>query len=129
MELALNVAWLFLALFMVWAWVKYAPRQGADRRMQFVALALVILILLPAISMTDDLMAASNPAEIETCARRDHDWGHPHTLLPVTAALVVAFFHGFSLETVRVAAAHPLPTLVPNKPLLKSLETRPPPAA
>jgi hypothetical protein len=128
MELVLNLAWSILALFMVWGWVRFAPRKCVDRRVQFVALALVILILLPAISMTDDLMAASNPAEVETCARRDHDWGPSHTLLPATAALVVAFFHGLSLETVRVSAADPLPTFVPNEPLLMSLETRPPPA-
>jgi hypothetical protein len=128
MELTLNVAWLALALYMVWAWLKHAPQKGADRRVQFVALALVILILLPAISMTDDLMAASNPAEVETCARRDHEWGSPHVLLPAAAALVVAFFAGLSLETVRVSAAHPLSPLVPNQPLLGSLDTRPPPA-
>lgn len=129
MEVALNLAWLVLALYMVWAWLRYAPQDGVDRRMQFVALALVILILLPAISMTDDLMAASNPAEVETSARRDHDLAHPHTLLPATAALVVAFFDGLSLEMVRVSAAHPLSPLVPNEPLLKSLDTRPPPVA
>ena len=49
---------------------------------QFVAMALVILILLPAISMTDDLIAAQNPAEVDCCARRDHDFSSPHSIVP-----------------------------------------------
>jgi len=129
MELALNLAWLLLAVCMVWAWLKYAPRSGVDRRTQIVALGLVILILLPAISMTDDLMATRNPADVETSVRRDHDWLTPQVLAPATAALVVAFFAGFSLHTVRVAAARTLPSSPANEPLLSSLETRPPPAA
>ncbi len=140
MELTLNLAWLALTVFMVWAWLRCAAKQGAgkkgageanvDRRVQFVALALVILILLPAISMTDDLMAARNPAEVETtCLRRDHVLVNPHVLVPTTAALVVSFFSGLSLDPIQVAATRRIPPPLLTEPLLSSIESRPPPLA
>lgn len=129
MELALNLAWLTLAVSMVWAWVKHAPRAGVDRRVQFVALALVILILLPAISVTDDLMAARNPAEIETCVRRHHDCLDLHAQVTATTALVVALFAGLPQEPAQSYASYPLPAPILHEPLLSSLETRPPPMA
>lgn len=129
MELILNVAWLLLAVFMVWAWLRYAPEKGADRRVQLVALGLVILILLPAISMTDDLMAARNPAEVDTYLRRDHELVVPHVLLPGTVALIVSLFAGLSLGTVKLASVRRLPLPLLYEPLLSSIDSRPPPFA
>ena len=86
MELTLNLGWALVAVWILCAWVRTAPRRATDRRVQMVALAVVILILLPAISMTDDLLAAQNPAEIDCCARRNHDHGaSPHSILPAAA--------------------------------------------
>jgi len=129
MELALNLAWVLLGAWMVWRWLRYASARGADRRVQIVALAAVILILLPAISMTDDLMAASNPAEIDTCLRRDHDGVSPHALVPTTAALVVPFFVGPALGTASHLVAADSSAPAPDNPALVSIENRPPPAA
>ena len=58
MELALNFGWAAVAVWMLFAWARMEPLTAKSRRAQFVALAVVILILLPAISMTDDLIAA-----------------------------------------------------------------------
>lgn len=129
MELTLNLGWLALALYMVWAWLRHAPEKGADRRTQIVALALVILILLPAISMTDDLMAARNPAEVDTCVRRDYHWVSPHSIVPAAAALAVSLFSGLWLGEVRGAAVRPMPLRLLKAPALSSIESRPPPAA
>jgi hypothetical protein len=131
MELALNLGWLLLALWMICLWLRFAPRTGHSRRAQIIALALVILILLPAISMSDDLAAAQNPAEMDTtCLRRDHDWSAPHPIVPATTALVVAFFAGLLVEpVVRARVPGELTAPAVSAPALASIENRPPPAA
>lgn len=79
---------------MIGLWLRYAPRDSHERRMQLVTLAVLLLILLPAISMTDDLMAAQNPAEIDSCLRRGHEYLNAHSVFPVLAAVPVpAFVH------------------------------------
>lgn len=129
MELALNLAWLMLAVSMIVLWLHFAPQAGRDRRVQFVALALVIIVLLPAISMTDDLMAAQNPAEVDTCLRRDHDWLAGHAVMPVAIAMIVPLFAGLSLRAMPVMVAHALPLPVLHKPALLPIDNRPPPMA
>ena len=129
MEFVLNLAWVMLAVLMTWQWVKHARGTNASWRVQIVALAVVLVILLPAISMTDDLMAANNPAEIDTCLRRDHDPVSPHAIVPVVAAFVAPFFAGLSFSTIgQFAAADSLAPVLEN-PALVPIENRPPPAA
>src|SRR5215469_12669714 len=99
MEFVLNFAWLLLAAAMLTVWLRSAPAKGIDRRQQFLALLMVILILLPAISMTDDLLAAQNPAEVDCSLRRDHDHANPHSIIPAVAALLLPFFRGLSLQS------------------------------
>ncbi len=95
-----------------------------------VALAVVILILLPAISMTDDLVAAQNPAEIDCCVRRNHDHGtSPHSITPATPAIPLPSFTGISLAFVGMAAPSNLPSPFVENPCLASIQNRPPPAA
>lgn len=58
--------------------------------MQLVALALLTVILLPVISVSDDLQAVHNPAEVErTSVRNDQHLLRPDALPPVPAALAV----------------------------------------
>jgi hypothetical protein len=129
MELALNLAWVLLSVVLVRLWMSHAPRKGVSRRTQFLALAMLLLILFPVISVTDDLLAAQNPAEIECCMRRDHSAAQPHSIFPAVAALppsVVAEPALRSLHSVmpclaQVAAIH--------CPALSSIQNRPPPAA
>jgi hypothetical protein len=130
MELTLNLGWALVAVWMLCAWMRTAPRRAMDRRIQMVALAVVILILLPAISMTDDLVAAQNPAEIDCCARRDHDHGaSSHSILPAAAALPLPNFTGISLAFVAMAAPSNLPSPSVENPSLAPIQNRPPPAA
>ena len=130
MELTLNLGWALVAMWLLCAWVRKAPRKATDRRIQMVALAVVILILLPAISMTDDLVAAQNPAEIDCCARRDHGHGtSAHSMLPAAASLPLPSFTGISLAFVGMAAPSNLPSPFVENPSLTSIENRPPPAA
>jgi hypothetical protein len=130
MELILNLGWALLALWMLWAWLRTTPQRMSDRRIQMLALAVVILILLPAISMTDDLVAAQNPAEIDCCARRNHDHAAcPHSIIPAGAVLPAPCFTGISLAFVRVSGPSNLPSPFVENPSLASIQNRPPPAA
>ena len=132
MELALNLAWLALGVWMVCLWLRFAPQTGHDRRVQLVALAMALIILWPVISVTDDLtVAARNPAEVDCSmsgARKGHDWAAPHSVVPTTTALVVAFFAGL-LAPAEVSAPreHSAPRV--SAPALASIQNRPPPAA
>ncbi len=71
MEFLLNLAWLMVSAGVIFAWV----RGIRSRRTSFtwgacVALGLLVLLMLPVISMTDDLVAFSSPAETEHILRR-----------------------------------------------------------
>jgi hypothetical protein len=129
MELTLNLGWVLVAVWMLCAWLRVASRAAKDRRAQFVALAVVILILLPAISMTDDLMAAQNPAEVDCCVRRDHGCTSPHSIVPITPALPLLGLSGLSFGFLQDGV--PSHLTVPNveNPSLGSIENRPPPVA
>lgn len=128
MELALNLAWLLLAVVMICLGLRYAPPEGSDRRMQLVSLAVVIFILLPAISMTDDLLAAQNPAEVDSCLRRDHDYANPQFIFPAIATLPLQVFGHLPLRIVRLIAPGNRPDPAVESPALASIQNRPPPA-
>lgn len=129
MELILNLGWALVAAWMVCAWLRTAPRGTKYRRAQAVTLAVVILILLPAISMTDDLIAAQNPAEVVSTVRRDLDESGPHSIAPTASALPRPIFAGLSVAVVYMAAPSNPSAPIVDHPGLKSIQNRPPPAA
>jgi hypothetical protein len=134
MELFLNLAWVSLAALMVWLWPRFAPRSGPGGRMenrskQLVALAVLLLILFPVISVTDDLLATQNPAETDSTLRRDHIAAGSHSIFPAVAAeplpTVAELFSGFP----SFAAIRNFPAPIVDHPALASIQNRPPPAA
>jgi hypothetical protein len=133
MELTLNLGWALLAIWMLCAWVRMAPRRAMDRRTQFIALAVAILILWPVISVTDDLaIAVQNPAEIDLSAysvRKNHDFCSPHSIVPAAAALPAPTFAGLSFAYVHMAAPGILSAPFVDQPALGPIQNRPPPAA
>jgi hypothetical protein len=129
MELTLNLAWVLLAALMFWQWLRLAPRSSPDRRMQFVALAVLLLILFPVISVTDDLQAAQNPAEVDTCLRRDHAASNAHSIFPAVAALPPPVFAGFSFAILHFSLPGNHLAPVVDNPAFASIQNRPPPAA
>jgi hypothetical protein len=128
MELILNFVWALLATLMIWLWMRHAPCEGA-RRTQLVALAVVILILLPVISVTDDLQALQNPVELNCCARRQHAASGSHSIFPATATLPPPVFAELSFGFLRFAARGNRPAPLVELPALASIQNRPPPAA
>lgn len=129
MELVLNLGWGLLALLLFRQWLHYTPHARSGRRVQFVSLAMLVLFLFPVISVTDDLQAVHNPAEIERSLRRDERSVSPHALLPTVAGPPSARMTGVVLAFFKVA---PLPQpqrfALAASPLA-SIQNRPPPCA
>jgi hypothetical protein len=131
MEIVLNLIWVLLGALIVRLWISYAPQEGATRRTQIGALAMLILFLLPVISVTDDLQAAQNLAEDDTytCLRRNSTAVSPHSLFPATSALPSLAFTELPVVYLGLVAAGHLPVGTPDNPALTAIQSRPPPAA
>jgi hypothetical protein len=132
MELILNLVWALLATLMFWLWMRHAPCQRASRKMQLVTLAVVLVILFPVISVTDDLQMAQNPAEADAyylCTRRDHVAVSSHSIFPAAATLPPLVFTEHSFGFLRFAAPGNRPTPLVMISALTSIQNRPPPVA
>jgi hypothetical protein len=129
MEIVLNLIWVSLAVAIVRLWIGHARREGATRRTQLAALAMLIAILFPVISVTDDLLTIQNPTEVDTSARRNHAASCPHTIFPVVAALPTPGFAAplFGFRRFVAPSSFPVPTV--DNPALAPIRNRPPPAA
>lgn len=130
MEITLNLAWAACSLALVWFWMRSTAANPIPRRMQILALAMVVLLLLPVISLSDDLMAMQGPAETDSSMRRALHPGEGHpSVVPVSFALPEQAFAalpwgGSSLVVVQNER------LAPFVPVLtRSLDRRPPPQA
>lgn len=128
MELVLNLAWIVLTALMFWLWTLHAPRKGASRSMQIVALATAILILLPAISVTDDLVMAQNAAETDRSQRKDQVNATTHAkLYPVVDWISpLSAEHCFDSSCLAGSGNFVFPTV--KVPAMDSIRNRPPPA-
>ena len=73
-ELFLNIVWLSVSIFLV-IFCSRSIRHGHTKLSwsAAVALCLLLVLLFPVISMTDDLQALTAPAEVEHAMRRHHD--------------------------------------------------------
>jgi hypothetical protein len=74
-ELLFNVVWGGLSLLLGYVWLAGLRKAEAGSplpcwKMQLVALGMLVLILLPVVSLTDDLQAMTTPVEIEHISRR-----------------------------------------------------------
>ena len=132
MEIILNIAWALCSLGLILLWVRGSRSNPVSRRTQIMALAMVVLLLLPVISLSDDLMAMQGPAETDTtsCLRRALHSGDLHPSFasacwampaPMFTELPVSGFSQDALEGYRWAAQ-------PNS-LPPALDSRPPPQA
>lgn len=130
MEIFLNLAWAVLAVVLVGLWLRTGSRIGHSRRSQIIAIAVLIAILFPVISVSDDLMAIQNPAETDNCQRRDHlapANTHPVQFLAATEPppIITGVAYGF----LRYVSPRRLAQRAIDLPALTSISNRPPPAA
>jgi hypothetical protein len=109
--------------------LRYARHTDANRRTQIVALAVLILILFPVISVTDDLQAMQNPAETDSCLRRVHAVSSPHSIFPAASALLPPVLAELSFGIQQVAKPHNSPASAINQSAMAPIQDRPPPLA
>jgi len=128
MELFLNSVWALLGVLLFALWLRMSPREKSGRTESLIALAMLVTLLFPVISVTDDLWAVQNPAESDTTIRRDLNHVAPQGIFPV-AALPELAIAGPALRCVRsieplLAVVSPTGCMLPG-----ALDNRPPPAA
>ncbi len=130
MESALNLAWAVCSVGLIWFWLRSGVADRKSRGAQVLALAMVVLLLLPVISLSDDLVAAQNPAETDSCLRRATERDHVHpSMTPIALTLPAFDFAGQWPPTAPQEYLHAdsetLPTQVTGAPRY----SRPPPLA
>lgn len=128
MELLLNSVWALVAIASVCLWLRLGRRTDA-KRLSFVALAMLIVMLFPVISVSDDLWSIQNPAETVTCQRRDHRAVCPHSIYPAIAAPPEAAGVELSFSFQHLGAPRHIPLLAVENPALGPIQSRPPPTA
>ena len=129
METFLNLAWALLAVMCVCHWIRFERRTGLQKRLSMVSLGLLLVILFPVISVSDDLWSIQNPAETDTCQRRDHGLVLTHPVLPVLASLPAPLLSLLIQRTLYVTAPSLAPAWAPSVPALDGIQNRPPPLA
>lgn len=130
MELFLNLAWLLVAGTMVCLWLRGDGGHNPDRRRQLIAIAVLIAILFPVISVSDDLLAVQNPFEADNYPRRDHLVpSNTHPVQPALTIIATAIFAGLAFGFLRFIAPSVLPVREPEHPELAGIDNRPPPTA
>ena len=131
MEIILNIAWAFCSLGLILLWARGSRSNPVSHRTQILALAMVVLLLLPVISLSDDIMAMQGPAATDSaCLRRAL---HPGELHPSVAAACWAMpapiFAELSWSGVSPAALEGHRWTAQPNALPRSLDSRPPPRA
>ena len=136
MELLFNLIW---AMVVIVLWGKWLHRQRDGSKaflpprtaIQIIAMAMLSAVLLPVISITDDLQAYHNPAEVQ----RTSDRNDRHAVLakashglPVALALLAFCLRPMRLHTVAFLTANdPMPQS--QIAFGRTLWSRPPPSA
>lgn len=91
------------------------------------ALALLILVLFPVISVTDDLMAAANPAETEMLSRRNLQFSASIVAIPAILRPGDSVLTETDAPRLGLIASLEFQVSVPAAPALAPVENRPPP--
>ena len=130
LELALNLVWVAASATLVTVWLRASRHTRAPRRVQCFALLMALLLLLPVISISDDLVAAQYPAESDSALRRAAESHLGHLVLhPASFALPEPILSGqvpqFMLAQLSVRQA----VAAPASGFTRELHCRPPPQA
>jgi hypothetical protein len=129
MELFLNLVWTALAVASFCLWVRHEKRDGTTRCLPLIALVMLLVILFPVISVSDDLWSVQNPAETDSTLRRDQIASVQPSILPSWVAPVLPVVESMDAENrlfYRIAQSAP-PRYA--APALDAIENRPPPVA
>ena len=134
MELFLNLLWFSVSVSLVVLWT-WAIRRGHTRIRwsTLAALALLLILLLPVISMTDDLVAMAAPLEDDHLVRRgEMPLLHLHQIpaAPFDAiALAALLLFGFTFLATRLSRLISISYPVKQKAgFVRAMAMRPPPS-
>ena len=129
MEIILNLAWAVCSAGLVWLWLRHRGSNPAPRRVQLMALMMVVLLLLPVISLSDDLVAAQGPAETDCCVRRALHSNEVHpSVVPAALALPEPVITGLPASGLSQQAEQDYGPTLQNSFLTRPLDSRPPPS-
>lgn len=128
MEVFLNIAWAIVALFLLELRRRTEKRAGAQRRNSLIALAMLLVILFPVISVSDDLWSIQYPAETDTALRRNQLDAGSHSFLTAIALPAPEFQDGLEFPWVHNIVA-PFPAPRAASPVFAFILNRPPPSA
>ena len=135
MELLLNLLWLSVSVSLVALWAR-AIRLGHTRINwhTLAALALLVVLLLPVISMTDDLVAMAAPLEDDHPVRRGEMPLLHLDQIPVTpldtVALVALLLLGLAFLATRLSRLIPISYSATQRAgFARAMAVRPPPSA
>jgi len=132
-ELFLNIAWVMFSTSLALLWIKRSHNvsdgsRQQDWKVQLLALAMLILILLPVISMTDDMQAIS-ATEIEHVMRRADllpSTDQPaDPVVPLSAKLLPGK-HPCNLQAFAYVELY-IPNVRPQCGSIRQMANRPPP--
>jgi hypothetical protein len=128
-EIILNLAWALVAIGAICIWQRTETRVGRERHLPFIALVMLIVILFPVISVSDDLWSIQNPAETDTLQRRDQLEPCTHFLLLPVATLCETVLAQPDPRPQRLTATLRVPLPVVTLYTSHQLANRPPPTA
>jgi hypothetical protein len=134
-EVFFNLVWVAVSVALFAVWLTALRQERKQSRLpavgtQIVALAILVVILLPVISLTDDLQAVNTPAEAEHLFRRgdlEHAVDQSLHSLPVALGQLVS---GLVLPPTQQIAFTVTadPPVWPMRGYSRAATTRPPPA-
>lgn len=127
MESLFNIVWALVAMASVCFWLKSGRRTSEGGHSSLVGLAMLAVILFPVISVSDDLWSLQNPAETDTCQRRDHVVGSSQTHFPAVAVLPEPRTTELKFWFQSLDVPRPAESFAPANPAFGNIENRPPP--
>jgi len=86
-EIVLNLAWALCSAGLIAYWWRYRAANTQPMRMQVFALSMAVLLLLPVISLSDDLASMQGASETDGSVRRILHENHAHLTTPAFMAL------------------------------------------
>jgi hypothetical protein len=128
MEQFLNLSWLVVALSLVCLWLPGGLVARTHRRTQLVALVMLIVILFPVVSVSDDLLAVQYAAEADFWLCRKHIVSSPNIISPPSEGLPQAFSTEISVTFTRHFMEDRRFTIA-AVPCIEAIQNRPPPSA
>lgn len=128
MELFFNFAWAFVALASVFLWTKQGRHTLRYGHSPVVGLAMLVVLLFPVISVSDDLWSLRHPAETEVCQRRDHRDGTSYSQFQIPIALPEPIGVELNFQSRCLGEPRHMESVALAAPPLGPLANRPPPA-